>query len=142
MIQLLLVDDDEKIYRSVSLFLEKKDMVDPFAFLDDEEEEAPADDVDCKVTWATGGRQGVELLQQHPFDLALIDMNMPPGWDGVQTIEKIREFNPTIPVALVTANITTSDEIQNLLKQHAVRLFHKPYSRDSLVQLVEEMIQS
>ncbi|MBT7306992.1 MAG: response regulator, partial [Gammaproteobacteria bacterium] len=68
-----------------------------------------------------------------------VDMNMPPGWNGIQTIEQIRKLNSEIPIALVTANMSTDPSIQNMLTQQRVQLFHKPYGREQLLGLVNEM---
>ncbi len=143
MVQVLLIDDEEKIYQSVYLFLEKREEEDPFAFLD--EDIAPVQQskraFDCKIHWASSGKQGVEMVQQGgQYDLALVDMNMPPGWNGVETIRQLRIMDSALPIALVTANIATSDEMQQLMEQQRVRLFHKPYGRDELIALVTEML--
>ena len=143
MIKILLIDYEENIYKSVKLYLEKKTDVDPFAFLDEVSEDTGNQEkiLECEVYWANSGHRGLELLQEnHSFDLALIDMNMPPGWNGLQTIEEIRKTDSSLPIALVTANISTNEDIHNVLKQHQVRLFHKPYGRDALVNLIEEMV--
>jgi CheY-like chemotaxis protein len=142
-LQLLLIDDEEKIYRSVYLFLEKPPQADPFAFLDEmvpsaEESTRP---FECQIHWADSGRKGFERVQQGGrYDLALIDMNMPPGWDGIETIRQIRSLDAQLPIALVTANITTSDEVRALLEQYRVTLFHKPYGKDELNALIGRLL--
>lgn len=144
MIQLLLIDDEEKIYRSVKLYLENKNEPDPFAFLNESDEDQPSTEaeLDYQVHWASSGEEGLELFKKRgSFDLALIDMNMPPGWDGLQTIQQIRMINSTMPIALVTANISTSEEVSQALKKHRARLFNKPYGQDGLRALVKEMIE-
>ncbi len=55
--------------------------------------------------------QGQEALEQvkalavrgEHYALAFVDMRMPPGWDGVQTIAKIWEVDPEIQVVICTA---------------------------------------
>ncbi|HIJ23165.1 MAG: response regulator [Gammaproteobacteria bacterium] len=147
MVELLLIDDEESIYESVKLYLEPPELEDdPFAFLDDEPESEPEPEEDsggivCKVHWVPAGTQGLQMVEEAitPFDLILVDMNMPPGWNGVQTIEQIRAIDPKVPIALVTANMSADQTIQTMLTEHTVRLFHKPYSKTQLYALVEEM---
>ena len=147
MLQVLLIDDERSIFESVKLFLEKQEeSEDPFAFLDEEDEEEVGSEEEgdlilCKVHWAETGKQGLERVQQAEpdFDLILVDKNMPPGWNGIQTIEQIRKLNSEIPIALVTANMSTDPSIQNMLTQQRVQLFHKPYGREQLLGLVNEM---
>ncbi|MDB5577972.1 MAG: diguanylate cyclase, partial [Bradyrhizobium sp.] len=43
------------------------------------------------------------LAQNRPYALAFIDTRMPPGWDGVETIERLWQVDPKLQVALCTA---------------------------------------
>jgi diguanylate cyclase (GGDEF)-like protein len=38
-----------------------------------------------------------------PFNVAFVDMRMPPGWDGVQTIQKLWQADPDLEVVICTA---------------------------------------
>ncbi len=61
-----------------------------------------------EITSAMQGREGFEHVQQalqenRPYAMAFIDMRMPPGWDGVETISKIWEICPDLEVVICTA---------------------------------------
>ena len=43
------------------------------------------------------------LAQNRPYAMAFIDMRMPPGWDGLETIERLWQVDPKLQVALCTA---------------------------------------
>jgi diguanylate cyclase (GGDEF)-like protein len=43
------------------------------------------------------------LADGSPYALAFIDMRMPPGWDGLQTIEQLWRVDPNLQIALCTA---------------------------------------
>jgi diguanylate cyclase (GGDEF)-like protein len=55
--------------------------------------------------------QGVEAVvkveeaikEGNPYALAFVDINMPPGWDGVKTIQQIWELDKDIQVVICTA---------------------------------------
>jgi diguanylate cyclase (GGDEF)-like protein len=54
------------------------------------------------------GEEAVELVRRaqaegRPYALAFIDMRMPPGWDGLQTIEHLWKTDPQLQIALCTA---------------------------------------
>ncbi|MES2118739.1 MAG: ATP-binding protein [Pseudomonadota bacterium] len=54
------------------------------------------------------GQQGVELVARaraagRPYALAFIDMRMPPGWDGVETVERLWQADPHVQVVICTA---------------------------------------
>ncbi|MBI3465240.1 MAG: response regulator [Planctomycetes bacterium] len=44
-----------------------------------------------------------EMDQGRPFALALVDMRMPPGWDGLTTIRKLWAVDPRLEVVICTA---------------------------------------
>lgn len=57
---------------------------------------------------AYDGREGVAMVEEavssgHPYALAFVDMRMPPGWDGVETIEALWRIDPLVQVVICTA---------------------------------------
>ncbi|MGH8317969.1 MAG: response regulator, partial [Steroidobacteraceae bacterium] len=64
----------------------------------------PTFDVDS----ALQGRDGVELARRalvegRPYSVAFVDMRMPPGWDGLETIENLWKVDPEIQVVVCSA---------------------------------------
>ena len=60
-------------------------------------------DVDC----ANQGQVGFTLVEQavrdeQPYALAFVDMRMPPGWDGVETIERLWQVDPHLEIVICT----------------------------------------
>ena len=54
------------------------------------------------------GQEALKLVRHaldegRPYALAFTDMRMPPGWDGLETIEKLWEVDPNLQIALCTA---------------------------------------
>jgi diguanylate cyclase (GGDEF)-like protein len=54
------------------------------------------------------GVEGVELVKRsvqegRPYALAFVDVRMPPGWDGIQTVRRIWEIDPEILVVFCSA---------------------------------------
>jgi diguanylate cyclase len=61
-----------------------------------------------QVDSALQGRDGVERARQalsegRPYSVAFVDMRMPPGWDGVETIENLWKVDPDIQVVVCSA---------------------------------------
>ncbi len=57
---------------------------------------------------AMQGRDGVErarvaLAEGRPYSVAFVDMRMPPGWDGLETIEHLWAIDPEIQVVVCSA---------------------------------------
>ena len=55
------------------------------------------------VTTAVSGEEALDKIRVDEFNVVLLD-HMMPGMDGIETLEKIREFKPDLPVYALTAN--------------------------------------
>jgi len=61
-----------------------------------------------EIESAMQGKEGVKrvadaLTSGHPYALAFVDMRMPPGWDGLETIEKLWAVDPHVQVVICSA---------------------------------------
>ncbi len=61
-----------------------------------------------EIASALQGREGALAVvragaERERFEVAIVDMRMPPGWDGVQTIRALWETDPSLQVVLCTA---------------------------------------
>ena len=61
-----------------------------------------------RVDSAYQGQEGLEMVKKAlderlPYTVAFVDVRMPPGWDGVETIRRIWELDPSLQVVLCTA---------------------------------------
>jgi CheY-like chemotaxis protein len=53
---------------------------------------------------ASNANEALELVSKNQIDVALVDFNM-PGKNGVELAEEMRKLRPSMPIALITANI-------------------------------------
>ncbi len=73
---------------------------------------------------AYGGQEGlgklIQAIQENrPYALAFVDMRMPEGWDGAQTIEHLWQEDPQLQVVVCTAYSDYSwDELLERLHAH------------------------
>ncbi|MCR5118698.1 MAG: response regulator [Lachnospiraceae bacterium] len=61
------------------------------------------------ITTASSGEEGLEKVRYGNYNVVLLD-HMMPGMDGVETVERIRQFAPDLPVYALTANTASGGE--------------------------------
>ena len=62
-----------------------------------------------QIDTALQGEEGVARVQQaleedQPYAMAFIDMRMPPGWDGLETIQRLWQIDPHVQVVICSAH--------------------------------------
>ena len=116
--QILVVDDEEAIREVVSTMLESKGY---------------------RCTAVSNGRAAQEQVKRVTPDLVLSDMIM-PEMDGIKLLDWIREFDPEVPVIMVTAihDISTALEA---IRRGAYDYILKPFEKDQLFLGVGRALQ-
>jgi len=64
---------------------------------------------DFEIDSAHQGQEGVAMARQalaegRPYAMAFVDMRMPPGWDGLETIEHLWATDPDVQVVICSAH--------------------------------------
>src|SRR5687768_3679870 len=92
------------------------------------------------VHQATSGREALALLATTPFDLVLMDMQM-PGLDGYEAVQALRRLPAArdVPVIAVTANSMPGDR-ERTLAAGCTGYIAKPINTRELVRLVEQYL--
>jgi two-component system response regulator HydG len=96
-------------------------------------------DLGNDVAIAFDGTEGLRLIQERSFDVALLDFKM-PGMDGLTLYREIRSCRPETVAILVTAYATPETTAQ-ALGAGAWRVLSKPVDLQSLLGLVEAAAQ-
>ena len=105
---------------------------------------APAEEkqLNFEVSSAYQGQDGLSLVAQalekgRPFAMAFVDMRMPPGWDGVETIKRIWEIDPHMQVVICSAysDHSWSDLVDALPSVDRWLLLRKPFDSAEVSQL-------
>jgi len=93
------------------------------------------------VTIAGSGQEAVDLFEQRPFDLILMDVQM-PGLDGLQATARIREKERStgghVPIAAMTAQAAESDRLR-CLESGMDAYVTKPVHVPALLKIIESV---
>lgn len=80
------------------------------------------------------GSEGLAMVRQalregRPYAMAFVDMRMPPGWDGIETIEHLWNEDPDLQVVICTAFSDRSWEeaLQRLDARDRLLVIKKPF---------------
>ena len=75
--------------------------------------------------------------------MAFVDMRMPPGWDGVETIEHLWEVDPDLQVVICTAfsDHDWDEVIQRLTQSDKLLILRKPFDNIEVWQLANSLTQ-
>jgi len=109
-------------------------------------EEAKTNNTPYELTSAFQGEEGYDILCKAcedglPFALAFVDMRMPPGWDGVQTIVKLWEKDPTLQVVICTAfsDYSWEQTVEILGESNRLLILKKPFDSIEISMLANAL---
>jgi signal transduction histidine kinase/CheY-like chemotaxis protein len=96
------------------------------------------------VDKASNGMQGLEMVIKslengHPYAVIFLDMRM-PGWDGLETAQRIRKYDSKAEIIFVTA--FSDHSIEDIVEQAGQNVgYHcKPYASEEIVQLATKAV--
>lgn len=115
--KILVVDDDEKIKKLISIYLENEGF---------------------STTLANDAEEALELLKDEDFDLIILDI-MLPKIDGIEACIMIREER-TLPIIMLSAKSEDLDKIQGL-SSGADDYLTKPFNPLELIARVKSQLR-
>lgn len=97
-----------------------------------------------EVDLATNGREAIWLVEQaaaknDPYAVIFCDMRM-PGWDGVETVERLRQVDQRAEVVFVTAY--SDHSLESIVERAGANVgyFVKPFLGDEIRQLATKLV--
>lgn len=110
--RILIVDDNNEIHKDFRNILAKNESnelyEDEVLLFGRSKFKRNEDKINYRVDSAYQGSEAFELVKKsliegEPYALAFVDMRMPPGWDGIETIKRIWEVDPYIQMVICSA---------------------------------------
>ncbi|MFK7737125.1 MAG: response regulator [Pirellulaceae bacterium] len=145
--RILIVDDNPSIHDDFRRVLLQQDETAALAKLEEEcfgesltPQTVPA--IDYRIEHAMQGEEALEKLKTAlandlPFDLAFVDMRMPPGWDGLQTIKELWSVDAELEIVICTAysDHTWSEIVSQIGQNHHLLILKKPFDVVEIQQM-------
>ena len=114
---LLWADDEMELLRAHLMFLEKKGY---------------------EVVTVTNGTDAIEECRKRTFDLVMLD-EMMPGLSGLETLQRIKEITPQVPVVMVTKS-EEEDIMNQAIGQQIADYLIKPVNPNQILLTLKKNI--
>ena len=88
-----------------------------------------------EVYEAGNGRDGLDMLQDHWFDLLFIDVNM-PVMDGMEMLDEIRKNPETRDIPILIVSTESNAQRIEIINKHNAGFVHKPFTPEMLREKV------
>ena len=93
------------------------------------------------------GEEAFEIIKaaqesDRPVAIAFVDIRMPPGIDGIETIRRIREIDRHVEIVIMTAYTDKSlpEIIHDMELLHKLLYIRKPFSREEIQQITLSLV--
>jgi two-component system response regulator HydG len=149
--QILVVDDEENIHQDLEEMLRTDltgttidDLAKAFGSNTTDVSFLP----DFEIHHAKSGKEAYQKVKNaiennNPIAVAYIDMRMPPGWDGVETIRRIRGIDRNVEIVIMTAytDKPLSEIIQDMDLLDKLLYIRKPFAREEIQQMTISLVE-
>ncbi len=96
---------------------------------------------------ARSGEEACDIVKAgkertRPIAVAYIDIRMPPGVDGIETIRRVREVDRDVEIVIMTAHTDRplSEIIRNVERLHKALYIRKPFVREEIQQMTLSLV--
>ena len=150
--RILIIDDNPSIHDDIRKILcgdgERNEALGSTKALLFGEEPSQSDRTRFELDSALQGKEGLAMVQQaaeagRPYALAFVDVRMPPGWDGVETISHIWKLYPDLQIVICTAysDHSWAEMIRHFGKTDSLVILKKPFDNIEVLQLAHAMTE-
>jgi predicted signal transduction protein with EAL and GGDEF domain len=110
--RILIIDDNPSIHEDFQKILRpannRRPEVSRLAAALFDEAQPAVQKISFELDSAYQGQEGLDIVKKalaenHPYAMAFVDVRMPPGWDGVETIARLWEVHPQLQIVVCTA---------------------------------------
>ncbi|MCF6307311.1 MAG: response regulator [Flavobacteriaceae bacterium] len=92
----------------------------------------------CKV--ADNGMDAIKMVHENDFEVILMDIHM-PGISGIETTQRIREFNKELPIIALTA-VTIDENLDEFYKAGFNEIIPKPFKPEDFFEKIYRTLEA
>jgi CheY-like chemotaxis protein len=97
------------------------------------------------VVFVRDGQAAIDLYKKEkadgvPFDIVILDLSVPSGMGGKETIEDLRKFDPAIK-AIISSGYTNDPVVENFSQYGFSGRLTKPYKIAELKNILEQLMR-
>ena len=148
--RVLIVDDQREIHDDFTEML-RPTSAQPAA--DDDLSSAFVDETETPVLpqfqllYATTGEEAYDIIANgkewnRPIAVAYMDIRMPPGIDGIETIRRVRTIDRDVEIVIMTAHADRplSEIVQDMELLHKLLYIRKPFAHEEIQQITLSLV--
>ena len=151
--RVLIVDDEAGIHTDFEDMLNpssKQTLTDSLAdaLFDEESEDKTSFLPNFELLHATNGEEAYEMVRtgkesNSPIAVAYVDVRMPPGIDGVETIRRIRQIEKDIELVIMTAytDKPLPEIVRDMELLHKLLYIRKPFAPEEIQQITLALVE-
>jgi DNA-binding NtrC family response regulator len=83
----------------------------------------------------TSGEEAINMMENRLFDVVVLDVKMPEGMDGIETLREIKKRHPLVEVILLTGHASVETSIEGM-RLGAFDYLLKPIQFDDLLKKI------
>jgi two-component system, chemotaxis family, chemotaxis protein CheY len=88
---------------------------------------------------AGNGKDGLDRLDEHGIDLAIVDINM-PVMNGEEMLDCMRNRADTSQIPVIVISTEGSEARIERLKEKGARFIHKPFTPERIRDVINELV--
>jgi DNA-binding NtrC family response regulator len=92
------------------------------------------------TTGARSGEEALKLIKDTMFDIVILDIKMPMGMDGIETLREIKKIRPEAEVLLLTGHGSVETSIEGM-KLGAFDYLLKPIKLEDMLEKVAQALE-
>jgi PAS domain S-box-containing protein len=149
--RILVVDDNSAIHKDFKKILHEsanrgEHLESAEAILFGDIKNGPSEIESFEIESAMQGREGLAMVKKaleagRPYATAFVDVRMPPGWDGIETVARMWEVQPDLQVVICTAysDYSWEDMMRRFGRSDNLLILKKPFDNVEVLQLAHAL---